>query len=108
MRKKFVIRMAAVIAAVVCCMFAWRIGYANAKHTDNIPSPDWIAQMDEAAVHSKLEGYHVDQLSEVLGKPQILEGGEYIWELNEDTSLLVFPKPNGIAVSFKRLKTGEK
>lgn len=102
MKKKCVI---IVLTAILLAALAWRMAYSLAKHTDNIPSMDCIARMDDAEIHSKLEGYRVEQLMEVWGKPRISDEAHPVWIIDEHTSLMVGLKLNGVAVSFHIIET---
>lgn len=107
MKKKHLRWIAIAAAVMACAVFAWRIAYASVKRIDNIPSLALAAEMECTELHAKLEGYHVDQLAEIWGEPRIPEAGRYVWELDEDTSLRVTAKPNGIAVLFDKIEQGK-
>ena len=53
MKKKFMTALV-VIAVILGAIFAWRVAYAVRKSTDNLPTLEMLAEMDDA---SFLVGY---------------------------------------------------
>lgn len=106
MKRRIFIRLLIAAGAIALAALAWRVAYENFKHTDNIPSLRCVAQMEEAEIHKKLEGYQLHQLMEVWGKPQAGDSTNPVWEVDERTSLMVGIKPNGVAVAFHVYETG--
>ena len=97
MKKKLSV-MAVIILALAICVSAWFYGYYNHKSNDNLPTLTAIAEMSEADVNSLLPGYHIDQLMEVWGKPDINEVNTVCWKIRSDITLVVSYKNNGIVV----------
>ena len=93
--KKKLSAMDIIILIITICVSAWLYGYCNRKSNDNLPALTAIAEMSEADVNSILIGYHIDQLSEVWGNPDIGEDGTVYWKIGEVT-LVVSYKNNGI------------
>lgn len=96
MKKKFSI-FATVVLIVLILMSAWFYGYYNRKSNDNLPSLTAIAEMSEADVNSLLRGYQIDQLTEVWGEPDSIQGSTACWEI-ENITLVVSYKNNGTIV----------
>lgn len=62
MKKKWIIALIVIVGAI----FAWRIAYSMRKSTDNLPSLETVAEMEDA---SFLIGYLSNQLITVWGEP---------------------------------------
>ena len=65
MKKKLMIVLIAV-AIISGAIFAWRVAYSVRKSTDNLPTLEMLAEMDDA---SFLVGYRSNQLITVWGEP---------------------------------------
>lgn len=90
MKKKLTIAVS-VLAVIVVAAFAWRIGYANHKSTDNLPTLEMLAEMDDA---SFLVGYRSNQLITVWGEPDeesytTIGTTMLHWEIDDNTVLRV-------------------
>ena len=104
MKKKLSV-IAVTILVLAICVSTWFYGYYNRKSNDNLPTLTAIAEMSEADVNSLLPGYHIDQLREVWGKPDTSENGTIYWKIDDDATLVVSYKNNGI-VAICELKDG--
>lgn len=90
MKKKLTIAVT-VIAIIVVAAFAWCIGYANHKSTDNLPTLAMVAEMEDA---SFLVGYRSNQLITVWGEPDektptTIGGVLLSWKIDDETVLRV-------------------
>lgn len=65
MKKKMIIALI-VVAIFIGAFFAWRVAYAVRKSTDNLPTLEMLAEMDD---DSFLIGYRSNQLITVWGEP---------------------------------------
>ena len=87
MKKKSVI--VSILMAIGFCVAILVCIYFSPKSSANLPDLVSIAQMDEAGVNKVLAGYYRNQLIEAWGEPDVSTVNEDIWQIGNDTSLLV-------------------
>lgn len=78
-----------ILLIVVLAVCAWFIGYHTRKSQDNLPSLEFIAEMDEADINDLLVGYRNYQLDDVWEDPDIKSENTWIWKIDEHTQLQV-------------------
>ena len=88
MQKKVSVLLA-VLVIMAFGLLAWFYGYYNRKSNDNLPSLSLIAEMEEADVNELLVGYRRIQLRTVWDEPNFINSNEDVWEINEQTTLIV-------------------
>lgn len=89
--KKKMMTILIIVAVVIGAAFAWRVAYAVRKSTDNLPTLEMLAEMDDA---SFLVGYRSNQLITVWGEPDeesytTIGTTMLHWEIDDDTVLRV-------------------
>lgn len=87
MKKKSVI--VSILMVIGLCVAILVCIYFSPKSSANLPDLVSIAQMEEAEVNKVLAGYYRNQLIEVWGEPDVSTVNEDIWQIGNDTSLLV-------------------
>ena len=83
---------------LILAVFAWRVGYAMRKSSDNLPTLAAVAEMSEADVNSLLNGYRVIQLREVWGDPSESKENEDIWQIGDVTLIVNYKNDGKVAV----------
>ena len=106
--KKKMMTILIVVAVVIGAVFAWHVAYAVRKSTDNLPTLEMLAEMDDA---SFLVGYRSNQLITVWGEPDEVSytnrGTTMLhWEIDDDTVLRVHIDYKD-KVAYYFLDTGE-
>ena len=106
--KKKMITILIIVAVVIGAAFAWRVAYAVRKSTDNLPTLEMLAEMDDA---SFLVGYRSNQLISVWGEPDeesytTIGTTMLHWEIDDDTVLRVHIDDKD-KVAYYFLDTGE-
>lgn len=107
MKKKMIIALI-VVAIFIGAFFAWRVAYAVRKSTDNLPTLEMLAEMDD---DSFLIGYRSNQLITVWGEPDeesyTTRGTTMLhWKIDDDTVLRVHIDDKD-KVAYYFLDTGE-
>lgn len=78
-----------ILLIVVLAVCAWFIGYHTRKSQDNLPSLEFIAEMDEADINDLLVGYRNYQLDDMWEGPDVKSENTWIWKIDEHTQLQV-------------------
>ena len=107
MKKKLMTTLV-VIAVILGAIFAWRVAYALRKSTDNLPTLEMLAEMDDA---SFLVGYRSNQLITVWGEPDeetptTIGGFLLHWQIDDEMVLRVHIDDRD-KVAYYFLDTGE-
>ena len=101
--KKKMMTILIIVAVVIGAAFAWRVAYAVRKSTDNLPTLEMLAEMDDA---SFLVGYRSNQLITVWGEPDeetpTTVGTTILtWKIDDDATLIVHVDSKNKVASYE-------